>query len=33
MIIMTVVGTGNNRSAHIDKRISNETAGTFGKNA
>jgi hypothetical protein len=33
MIIIKVVGTGNNRSSHIDKRISNKTTGTFGKNA
>jgi hypothetical protein len=33
MIIMKVVGTGNNRSSHVDKRISNEMTGTFGKNA
>jgi hypothetical protein len=33
MIIMKVIGTENNRSAHIDKRITNETTGPFGKNA
>jgi len=33
MFIMKAVGTGNNRSAHIDKRISNKTTGTLGKNA
>jgi hypothetical protein len=30
---MKAVGTGNNRSSHMGKRILNETTGTFGKNA